>query len=77
VAATADECEFHYQDETHLETNPSLSRVGHRIGVQPTVPVAGTHWRLPCWGSVEAFGRGRRGRVAVLGVAQAPATFGR
>jgi transposase len=72
VHAAAGEHELHYQDETHLETNPSLTRVWHRIGVQPTVPAAGTNRRLTCFGSVEAFGRGR---VEVLCAAQDSAAF--
>jgi transposase len=72
VAAAAAAYELHYQDETHLETNPHLTRVWHRIGVQPTVPAAGTNRRLTCFGSVEAFGRGR---VEVLCAAQDSAAF--
>ncbi len=72
MGAAADAFELHYQDETHLETNPSLSRVWHRIGVQPTVPAAGTNRRLTCFGSVDAFGRGR---VEVLWAAQDSAAF--
>ena len=63
MAAAADGAELHYQDETHLETNPYLSKRWHRMGVQPTVPAAGTNRRLTCFGSVEAFGRGRVGRT--------------
>jgi len=72
VAAAADEAELHYQDETHLETNPYLSKQWHRVGVQPTIPAAGTNRRLTCFGSVEAFGRGR---VEVLCAAQDSAAF--
>jgi transposase len=72
VRAAAAEYELHYQDETHLETNPHLTRVWHKIGAQPTVPAAGTNRRLTCFGSVEAFGRGR---VEVLGAAQDSAAF--
>jgi transposase len=72
VRAAAAEYELHYQDETHLETNPSLTRVWHKIGTQPTVPAAGTNRRLTCFGSVEAFGRGR---VEVLCAAQDSAAF--
>jgi len=72
VGAATDTYEFHYQDETHLETNPHLTRVWHRIGTQPTVPAAGTNRRLTCFGSVEAFGRGR---VEVLCAAQDSAAF--
>jgi hypothetical protein len=55
--------ELHYQDETHLETNPYLCRVWHRKGQQPTLPAAGTNRRVTAFGSVEAFGRGRVGVV--------------
>jgi transposase len=72
VQAAADDFELHYQDETHLETNPYLTRVWHKIGTQPTVPAAGTNRRLTCFGSVEAFGRGR---VEVLCAAQDSAAF--
>lgn len=72
MTAAAAAYELHYQDETHLETNPSLSRVWHKIGIQPTVPAAGTNRRLTCFGSVEAFGRGR---VEVLCAAQDSAAF--
>jgi transposase len=72
VATAADEYEFHYQDETHLETNPYLTRVWHKIGVQPTVPAAGANRRLTCFGSVDAFGRGR---VEVLCATQDSAAF--
>jgi hypothetical protein len=72
VRAAIDEYEFHYQDETHLETNPHLTRVWHRIGRQPTVPAAGANRRLTCFGSVEAFGRGR---VEVLEAAQDSPAF--
>ncbi len=47
--------ELHYEDESHLETNPYLCRVWHRVGAQPTVPAAGTNRRLTVFGSV-AFG---------------------
>ncbi len=72
MAAALDAYELHYQDETHLETNPALPRVWHPIGAQPTVPAAGTNRRLTCFGSVEAFGRGR---VEVLCTAQDSAAF--
>jgi len=72
VGAAAATSELHFQDETHLETNPSLTRLWHRVGQQPTVPAAGTNRRLTCFGSVEAFGRGR---VEVLGAAHDSAAF--
>ena len=66
--------EVHYQDETHLDTNPYLSRVWHRVGQQPTLPAAGTNRRLTIFGSVEAQGRGR---IEVLQVRQDAAGFAR
>jgi hypothetical protein len=74
VAAEPDRYELHSEDETHVETNPYLSRVWHRRGVQPTVPAAGTNRRLTVFGSVEAFGRGR---VEVVGARQDSAGFAR
>jgi transposase len=59
VAADPERCEFHYEDETHVETNPYLGRVWHRRGVQPTVPAVGTNRRGTVFGSVEVLGRGR------------------
>ncbi len=50
---------MHYQDETHLETNPYLCKVWHRVGEQPTLPAVGTNRRVTVFGSVEALGRGR------------------
>lgn len=64
--------ELHYQDETHLETNPYLCRVWHRKGEQPTLPAAGTNRRVTAFGSVEAFGRGR---VEVVCATQDSAAF--
>jgi hypothetical protein len=72
VAAAPEQFEFHYEDETHLDTNPYLCQVWHQRGVQPTVPAAGTNRRVTCFGSVEAFGRGR---VEVVGVGQDSARF--
>jgi transposase len=72
VQAAAEDYELHYQDETHVETNPYLTRVWHKIGTQPTLPAAGTNRRLTCFGSVEAFGRGR---VEVLCATQDSAAF--
>ena len=74
MAAAPERYELHFEDETHLDTNPYLSRVWHRIGEQPTVPAAGTNRRLTVFGSVEALGRGR---VEVLGVGQDSARFAR
>ena len=64
--------ELHFEDETHLETNPYLGRVWHRIGRQPVLPAAGTNRRLTVFGSVEAAGRGR---VEVLGARADSAGF--
>ena len=72
MATQPERYELHYQDETHLETNPYLSRVWHRRGVQPTVPAVGTNRRLTTFGSVEACGRGR---VEVLCAEQTSACF--
>src|SRR5215203_4048539 len=67
VRAEPERYELHFEDETHLETNPTLSRLWHKRGVQPTIPAAGTNRRVTVFGSVEALGRGR---VAVVGVGQ-------
>ncbi|MGH2618633.1 MAG: IS630 family transposase [Thermomicrobiales bacterium] len=74
MAANPERYELHYEDETHVETNPYLSRVWHRVGEQPTLPAAGTNRRLTIFGSVEARGRGR---VELLGVRQDSAGFAR
>jgi hypothetical protein len=70
VRAAPDRYELHFEDETHLETNPYLGRVGQ----QPIVPAAGTNRRLTVFGSVEALGRGR---VEGLGARADSAGFGR
>jgi transposase len=72
VAAQPGRYELHHQDESHLETNPYLSRVWHRSGRQPVVAAAGTNRRLTDFGSVEVFGRGR---VEVLCATQDSAGF--
>lgn len=59
MAAAPDQYELHYQDETHLETNPYLCQVWHRRGTQVTLPAVGTNRRITVFGSVEALGRGR------------------
>jgi len=74
VAADPAHNELHFEDETHVETNPSLGRVWHRVGQQPTVPAAGTNRRLTVFGSVEALGRGR---VEVVQARQDSAGFAR
>jgi transposase len=74
VAAEPERYEFHHEDETHVETNPYLTQVWHRRGVQPTVPAAGTNRRLTVFGSVEVFGRGR---IEVVEAGQDSACFAR
>ena len=73
MAAAPDRYELHYEDETHLETNPRLERMWHRKGVQPTLPAAGTNRRVTVFGSVERLGRGR---VEVVCAGQDSACFG-
>jgi transposase len=72
AGADPDRSELHYEDETHLETNPALGRVWHRVGQQPVLPAAGTNRRLTVFGSVAAGGRGR---VEVLQARQDSAGF--
>ena len=74
MAAAPDRYELHHEDETHVETNPYLGRVWHRVGRQPTVAAAGTNRRVTVFGSVEALGRGR---VEVLQARQDSAGFAR
>src|SRR5438105_913310 len=74
VASDPERYEFHHEDETHVETNPYLTRVWHRRGEQPTIPAAGTNRRLTVFGSVEVFGQGR---VEVVCAGQDSAGFGR
>ena len=72
MAAEPERYEMHYQDETHMETNPYLCKVWHRRGEQPTLPAAGTNRRVTVFGSVEVLGRGR---VEVLCAGQDSACF--
>ncbi len=68
MAAEPGRYELHYEDESHLETNPYLCRVWQEIGTQPTLPAAGTNRRVTVFGSV-AFGGSDLascGRVAVV-----------
>jgi hypothetical protein len=65
---------MHHQDETHLETNPYLCGVWHRVGEQPTLPAVGANRRVTVFGSVEVFGRGR---VEVVCEGQDSACFSR
>jgi transposase len=64
--------ELHFQDETHLETNPYLCRVWHRRGTQPTLPGVGTNRRVTVFGSVEAL---CRTRIELVRAAQDTAGF--
>ena len=59
MRAEPERYELHFQDETHLETNPHLCRTWHRKGQQPTLPGVGTNRRVTVFGSVEVLGRAR------------------
>jgi hypothetical protein len=74
VKAEPDRYELHFEDETHVETNPCLGSIWHRVGQQPVIPAAGTNRRLTVFGSVEAAGRGR---VEVLSARADSIGFGR
>jgi hypothetical protein len=74
VRAEPDKYELHFEDETHLETNPHLSRVWHRVGAQPTVPAAGANRRLTVFGSVTGDGAAR---IELVTAAQDSAAFAR
>lgn len=74
MAAEPERYELHHEDESHLETNPHVSRIYHRIGQQATLPAAGTNRRLTVLGSTEIFGRSR---VEVLRASQTSADFER
>ena len=72
VRAEPERYELHFQDETHLETNPYLCRVWHRRGKQPTLPGVGTNRRVTVCGSVEALARTR---IELVRAAQDTAGF--
>jgi DDE superfamily endonuclease len=72
VRAEPERYELHFQDETHLETNPYLCRAWHRKGKQATLPGVGTNRRVTVFGSVEALGRGR---IELVRAAQDTAGF--
>ena len=59
MRAEPERYELHFQDETHLETNPYRCRVWHRRGHQATLPGVGTNRRVTVFGSVELLGRAR------------------
>jgi transposase len=72
VQAQPDKYELHHQDESHVETNPYLCKVWHRVGTQPMLPAVGTNRRVTVFGSVEVFGGGR---VEVVCAGQDSACF--
>jgi DDE superfamily endonuclease len=72
VRAEPEKDELHFQDETHLETNPSWCPTWHRKGKQPTLPGVGTHRRVRVVGSVDLL---RRARVERVRAAQESAGF--
>jgi hypothetical protein len=72
VRTEPQEYELHFQDETHLETNPYLARTWHRKGKQPTLPAVGTNRRVTVFGSVDVL---RRARVELVQAAQDSAGF--
>jgi hypothetical protein len=51
--------ELHYQDETHVETNPYLAKRWHRIGRQQRIASVGVNRRVTVFGSKDSQGRGR------------------
>jgi len=51
--------ELHYQDETHVETNPYLAKQWHRIGTQQRIPSVGVNRRVTVFGSRAGRARGR------------------
>jgi len=59
VASEPEQYKLHYQDETHVETNPSLARQWHRIGRQQRIASVGVNRRVTVFGSTESRGRGR------------------
>ncbi len=65
--------ELHYQDETHVETNPYLAKQWHRIGQQQRIASVGVNRRVTVFGSKESRGRGR---VEVVCGGQDSACFG-
>jgi len=73
VAECPERYELHYQDETHVETNPYLAKQWHRVGSQQRIASVGVNRRVTVFGSVEDRGRGR---VEVVCGAQDSACFG-
>ncbi len=73
MAAHPAQYELHYQDETHVETNPYLARQWHRIGSQQRIASVGVNRRVTVFGSMVD---GERGRVEVVCGGQDSACFG-
>ncbi len=73
MAAASERYELHYQDETHLETNPYLAKQWHRIGRQQRIASVGVNRRVTVFGSAESRGRGR---IEVVCGGQDSACFG-
>lgn len=65
--------ELHYQDETHVETNPYLAKQWHRIGQQQRIASVGVNRRVTVFGSTESR---ERGRIAVVCGGQDSTCFG-
>jgi transposase len=59
VASAPERYELHYQDETHVETNPYLAKQWQRIGMQRRIASVGVNRRVTVFGSKESRGRGR------------------
>lgn len=59
MAQAPDRYELHYQDETHVETNPYLAKQWQRIGTQRRIASVGVNRRVTVFGSKESRGRGR------------------
>jgi hypothetical protein len=59
VARDPERYELHYQDETHVETNPYLAKQWHRIGKQQRIASVGVNRRVTVFGSKESHGQGR------------------
>lgn len=74
MAADPTRYDVHFEDETHVETNPCLGRGWHRVGQQAIVPAAGTNRRLTIFGSVAAAGAGR---IELVGARADSAGFAR
>ncbi len=72
VASAPERYELHYQDETHVETNPYLAKQWHRIGRQQRIASVGVNRRVTVFGSKESR---ERGRVEVVCGGQDSACF--